>query len=273
MRNDVLVLLVVFGGVLGGCDGDDRAFGGLPYPVDTATVIGDYDNPERPTGFRVVSTPDGNECINLDDACVKPQETCGNDGVADVLLDDTGAVVSVICYPTDGVVIEEVEGDLDGLGNNVVVVLDDAADGVDVEGDVTITGNNVTLFGHGPDTSVIGGDLAIEKNNALVRGLRVQGDVTIAKNNASIVDCVIEGDLTIDGNNTAIALCDVWGTLTIAANNTVLVGNRFAAEPNVNGNNTVCNGNVAFDDANDDGEIADGELGDAVVCSGKAKDE
>lgn len=175
-------IVVLLGSLLGlvACGSDD-APRTLPYdPNSTALIGGDYDNPDG-LAFRIRETPDGDECIDLDGACVRPQKECGDSGAADVLLDDSGKVVDVICYPTSGVAIETIEGEIDHVGNNVVLVFDDEDDGADITGDVTIDGNNVTLYGHGPDTSVIGGDLNIDKNNAVVRGIRVEGDVTIDK--------------------------------------------------------------------------------------------
>ena len=245
----------------------------LPYDPNSTTVIGgETDNPDG-LAWQVEETPDGEACINLDDVCVQPQKACGDSGAADVLLAEDGSVADVICYPTDGIAIESVEGDLDHVGNDVVLVLDDEDDGADVTGDVTIDGNNVTLFGHGPDTSVIDGDLNIDKNNSVVRGVRITGDVTIDKNNPSLVNCVIEGDLTILGNNVSIALCDVWGKLTIEGNNAVLVSNHFASAPEVKGNNTVCSSNRLFKDADDDHAVGDDELGAEVNCSAKPEDK
>lgn len=258
--------------LIGACGGDAS---GSPYPYEsnvTAIIGGEYRN-SKGIALRTTKTPDGDDCIDVGDDCAKPQKDCGDRGVADVLLDDSGAVVAVICYPTSGVSIQDVDGDLDRVGNNVVLVFDDEDDDVDVTGNVTVTGNNVTLYGGGPDVSVIGGNLDIRKNNALVRGIRVAGDVTIEKNNASIVDCVIEGNLTIRGNNTRVALCDVWGQIQIEANNTVLVSDRFAALPSVNGNNTVCGSTVIFDDANDDGVVTEDEVGEAFTCSSKSKNK
>src|SRR5688572_27049741 len=76
----------------------------LPYTPNETALIGDFDvdNPDG-LAYRVVSTPDGDACIQLDDACAKPQMECGDNGAADVLLDDKGAVADVICYPTSGV--------------------------------------------------------------------------------------------------------------------------------------------------------------------------
>ena len=263
MRRFEIALLAGFL-LAGGCGAEATR---LPYDPDSTSLIGgNYDNPDG-LALRVVGTPDGDECIDLDGACAKPQEECGDDGAADVLIGDDGQVLDVICYPTDGVAVESFEGPVEKVGNNVVLVFDDEDDGADVVGDVTIDGNNVTLYGHGPDTSVIEGDLHIDKNNSVVRGIRIQGDVTIDKNNPSIVDCVIEGDLTIRGNNVSIALCEVWGQLLIEGNNAVLVENRFATPPDVRGNNTLCSGNVAFTDADEDARVSDSELGDPIDCA------
>jgi len=268
-----IVLLLALGTGLGSACGSEQHLLRLPYDPDKTAIIGRVDEADGLVTNHVVTTPNGDECIDLDDVCATPQSECGDDGAADVLLDESGAVVDVICYPTQGVAIERAEGDLAQVGNNVVLVLDDVADGVDVAGDVTIDGNNVTLYGHGPETSVIGGDLNIDKNNALVRGVTVEGNVTIDKNNPSIVNCVIEGDLTIRGNNVSIALCEVWGKLTIEGNNAVLVGNHFASAPVIKGQNTVCNSNRHFVDENDDHAISQDELGDTVACAEKAEDK
>jgi hypothetical protein len=263
--------LTVCGCMVSACGSESEAKPWLPYAPNQTAVIGEVDNPSG-LAYRVVSTPDGEACIQLDNpnACAKPQMACGDDGAADVLVDSQGAVVDVICYPTSGVAVQDFEGDVKHVGNDVVLVLDAADDGVDVHGDITIDGNNVVLYGHGPDTSIIGGDLNLDKNNALVRGVRVEGDVTIDKNNPSIVDCVIEGDLLIRGNNVSLALCEVWGKLTIEGNNAVLVGNRFAFPPQIMGNNTICNDNFAFADGDDDGVIDDDELHDAISCDSKS---
>ena len=252
-------------GTLGvACGSDPMPTPQLPYAPNQTALIGNPDNADELL-VKTYSTPDADECIALDgDVCAKPQTECGDNGAADVLLDDNGAVVDVICYPTDGVSVETFDGEVKDVGNDVVLVIDDVADGVDVKGDVTIDGNNVTLYGHGPDTSVIGGDLNLDKNNALVRGVRVEGDVTIDKNNPSIVDCVIEGDTLIRGNNVSLALCEVWGQLTIEGNNAVLVGNRFAVPPVIKGKNTICNQNLAFD-----GMIGADDQGTIVTCESK----
>jgi hypothetical protein len=265
MRTSVLLVFIALG--LAACADSGTQTRRLPYNANETTVIGSSGSGGLDNA-QVVSTPDGTECINLDDVvCATPQSECGNDGTADVLVDENGTVLDVVCYPSGGVSVETFDGPVENVGNSAVLVIDDVDDGVDVDGDVTIDGNNVVLFGAGPDTSVIGGNLNIDKNNAIVRGVRIQGDVVIDKNNPSLIDCVIEGDLLIKGNNVNIALCEVWGTLTIEGNNAKLVSNHFAQAPSIKGKNTVCNDNVAFADANDDGEISPSELGAAIDCT------
>jgi hypothetical protein len=244
-------MLMVVGSVLVGACSSEVDTEVLPYAANLTTVIGTEEQAkgDDDDGYRVVATPDADGCIDEDaDACLKPQEVCGDDGAADLLVDAKGRPLTTLCYPTDGVAVEDVEGDLVKVGNNTVFVLDDADDGPDVTGNVTLDGNNVTLFGRGPDVSVIAGDLHIDKNNARVRGVRIQGDVVIDKNNPSLVDCVIEGDLTIHGNNVALALCEVLGKVTVSGNNAYLVENKLAQAPEITGQNTVCNGNDAMSD-------------------------
>lgn len=263
-------MLMVVGSVLVGACGSDEGVTVLPYAANLTTVIGGDEQAEGTSkdGFRIVDTPDADECIDEDSGeCLKPQEECGDDGVADLLVDANGKPLTTLCYPTDGVAVEDIEGDLSKVGNNTVFVLDDVDDEADVTGNVTLDGNNVTLYGHGPDVSVIEGDLHIDKNNARVRGIRVRGDVVIDKNNPSLVDCVIEGDLTIHGNNVALALCEVWGNVNVHGNNAFLVENLFANAPAVAGQNTVCNGNDAFADADDDQAVDEEEIGDPIECA------
>jgi hypothetical protein len=267
MRHLETLLLALCLMPVAACANGDHLPSQLPYEANTTKVVGGkFDNAAglAPTDY---STPNGEECVSLDGPCVQPQHECGDDGTALVLLDAEGAVADVICYPRDGVVVDAYEGDVRNTGNNVVLVLDDQDDGPDVTGDVTIDGNNVTLYGYGPDRSVIAGDLHIDKNNTLVSGIRVQGDVVIDKNNPSMVDCVIEGDLTIHGNNVSMALCEVWGTLTVDGNNAVLAANKFQNAPVVTGQNLRCSSNMAFRDQNHDNAVSADELTGPITCS------
>lgn len=226
-----------------------------PYRAGEATIIG-----EEPGG----ETVDIGECSD----CVLVERECGYGAAADVILDADGNIVDVLCYRRD-VEVDIVSPDTTGsveAGNNTVLVLDGEDDGVDVDGDVVIAGNNAVVWGDGPDTSVISGTVDIEKNNAIVRGVRIQEDVTIEKNNTSLAFCVIEGDLVITGNNTTVAECAVFGQVRITGLNTVLVENEFASTDEVAGYNLVCNGNRRFDDANENLLVDETELGNEISC-------
>jgi len=252
---------LIWAGCAAGCGGNsDGLLGGTPYTPGSATVIGkggdEYDIPTA--GCR-------------DAYCDAAVGTCSTTGAADVIVDAKGKVVDVICYKQDVSVVQVPVDQVSSYttpGNNSVLVIDGADDGVDVAGDVTVSGNNAVIYGSGPDTSVIGGTVQIEKNNAQIRGVRIVGDVTIDKNNTKLVHCVVEGNLTISGNNTTVARCDVFGSVTITGNNTVLVDDRFNGASAVSATNLTCSGNLRFDDANGDHVVDSAELGGPVTCGG-----
>jgi hypothetical protein len=261
------------------CGDDPPKPAALPYSPNETNVIGGDGFFNAPTdggasggGGIAVGTPNGDECINLDDVCVRPQVTCDSDeAAADVLVDKDGTVLYTACYPTSGVSVESFEGPVGDLPNNAVLVIDDADDGVDVMGDVTIDGNNVTVYGNGPDSSVIGGNLNIAMNNSIVRGVRIQGDAVISKNGGTLIDCVIEGNLTITGENVNVALCEIWGETTITANNAVLVQNVFAKQPTIDAKVKACNDDLLFADANQDGVVDPDEIQGEISCDITAK--
>ena len=192
-------------------------------------------------------------------------ERCGERAYADVVVDAEGAVLDVLCFRGNATVQElgPAEVASASAGNNTVLVLDGEDDGLDVTGDVTLTGNNAVIYGRGADVSRIGGNLAIDKNNAIVRGVSIAGDVTIDKNNAQLSFTEIFGDLTIAGNNTTLAECIVHGQVHLEGVNTVLVQNRFEGARTLSGKNLTCNGNVGFEDAAQD----DSDAGAADAAS------
>lgn len=233
-------LIFVAVGLIGACSSEEQgASETTPYRVGQALVIGDDD------GERLMDVDD--DCDTA--PCVAVRERCGDDAYADVVLDNDGEVVDVVCFKRNVDVVELGEDPVSSAsaGNNTVLVFDGDDDGVDVEGDVTLSGNNAVVYGQGADVSVIGGTLAIEKNNAIVRGVTIRGDVTIDKNNAKLLFVTIEGGLTILGNNTTVAASRVLGEITILGNNTVLVQNELASAGPINGKNLRCNGNVRIE--------------------------
>lgn len=214
-----------------------------PYALGQALRIGP-DKGGTPAPISEVCEADPDQ-----ETCEAEVERCGDDAYADVVLDEDQSALDVICYPGH-VSVHEVGADAvetANAGNHSVLVLDDLDDGADVTGDVTLSGNGSILYGHGARVSVVGGNVAIDKNNAIVRGVRIEGDVTITKNNAQLAFCEIGGDLTIQGNNATVAECVVHGRARIEGNNAVFVRNELAQNSELSGKNLSCNANVVFD--------------------------
>jgi hypothetical protein len=241
-----------------------------PYSPNQTSVIGSTDDDDgKPSkdapdliGITPVRTTSTSSSASARDAC-------GDGATADVIVAAGGDVLSTICYPNEDYEVVPLGDQAEDprLGNNVVAVVDDSDDGVDVEGDLVIEGNNVIVYGGGPAVSVIGGDLDVLKNNAIVRGVRIAGDVLLEKNNTALVYCVIEGDLHVVGNNNSIALCQVWGRITIEGNNTVLVSNLIAGDQAISGKNLRCNDNHRFTDIDGDGVVQDDDVLAPVNCT------
>lgn len=235
--------------------------GALPACSDATSES----TPYAPGDATLIGVERGGQAMTLDEACDQHEceeqaEACGERAAADVIVDESGEVVDVICYKqgVDVVTLPIDEVESATAGNNTVLVLDDVDDGTDVVGDVTLEGNNAVVWGHGPEVSAIGGTLEIQKNNAVVRGVHIAGDLIISKNNAQLAFCEIEGNLTITGNNTTLAECTVHGSVTIEGLNTVLVQNRFA-QPQIAAKNLICNDNVVL-------EASDASSSAAVEC-------
>lgn len=216
-----------------------------PYTTqpNTTSVVGPTSAPGSGT---VVTTPSGDQCVTLaSGTCVKPQDKCGTQR-ADVIVDSSGKVVEIVCYPA-----QQAPTPIDGAGNidigednKATVVIDAVDDGVDVAGDVVSKGNNVTVFGGGPGVSVVGGDIAASGNNFAARGVTVRGNVTIEGNNGTLVLSVVEGDVIVKGNNAVVAGCTVRGAIRIEGNNAAIVGNIVSKGIEPGDKNASCDGNV-----------------------------
>jgi hypothetical protein len=250
---------------LTGCDDDDdgRA-SGLPWESPRTQVI---------AGGRAAleaEAPEGDECVQYRDTCIKPQEECGEGVSSDVIVAEDGRVLAIVCYPPGRELsVEEVEaqnGDIAQNQNNAVIHFDELDDDVDLEGDLSIDANNVIVYGHGADVSVISGNLIADGNNIIVHGVRIHGDVEIPANNAFFVNCVIEGDLTITGNNAVVTSSDVLGTTSVQGNNADLTANRLVGALAVSGKNARCEENFAAADIDEDGVIDELEVGEALGC-------
>src|SRR4051794_34536338 len=117
MRALTRLSFLTFVGLSAACAQESALATDLPYAPNTTSVLGgSFDNGAglAPVDY---ATPDGSACIDLDGACVKPQEKCGDDGSALVLLDASQQVADIICYPHTGVTVDHVEGDVSKVGN------------------------------------------------------------------------------------------------------------------------------------------------------------
>lgn len=268
--------LVVFGALLAtqvvAC-GEEREERFMPYQLGQALVIGpEKGGTERALGD-ACAAEDGD--ASSEQTCEAAVDECGREAFVELVLDENRELLDVVCYPGNATVeeigVEAVESAR--AGNHTVLVLDDVDDGADVTGNVTLTGNGAVVWGSGADVSVIGGDLDVDKNNAVLRGVRVEGDVTISLNNATLAFCEIAGNLTITGNNATVAECVVHGQVQIQGNNAVFVRNELGSETSLSGKNLSCNANVVHEaeaQAGGEGASEAETQADAtpVACSG-----
>src|SRR5690606_34478706 len=133
----------------------DRGASALsPYPLGQALVIG-----ETPEGRR--ETVSG-RCDT--EVCQAVRERCGEPAYAEVVVGDDGAVLDVVCFRGNARFEEVGPGEVATAraGNDTVLVLDDADDGLDVSGDVVLAGNDAVLYGRGAAVSRVGGDVRID---------------------------------------------------------------------------------------------------------------
>jgi len=249
------------------CSSSDES--SYPYAPNETRVIGSADEDEGKV------SPGAPELVGIRPVLItstsssKPaKDECGDGATADVIVAADGKVLSTICYPNEDYEVVALGDQVEDpkLGNDVVAVLDGSDDGDDVEGDLLIEGNNVIVSGSGPEVSVIGGNLEVLEDDAIVRGVRIAGDVILRKNDTALVYCAIEGDLHVIGNDNSIALCEVWGKIVIEGSNTVLVSNLVAGDQAIAGTNLRCNDNHRFTDIEGDGAIQDDDVLGAVNC-------
>ena len=254
-----VISLVAACGASTGDAGNDTAYTSDPNKTVVVGGAGGPNNAQTPTGC--VQLPDGR--------CVEAKE-CKAGERRDVVVDSAGKVVAVVCYPADSAPpVVESQGNVDlAKENKGVVALDGNADGVDIVGNVASNGNNVTVYGQGPDVSVIGGSVTATGNNFALRGVTVKGNVEIGGgNNAVLVLCTIEGNVTITGNNNVIGDCDILGNIVINGVNNTLVANHVGGTITItDAKNSVCDGNTKWTDTNQNKLFEATEAGEALTC-------
>ncbi len=230
----------------------------LPYPVGQAMVFG---------------APGGGVTIPVDAACASEPcravlDECGGNAYAEVVLGTPGNVLDVMCYPGDLGVREIGSAPFETIGeeSDTVFVFDALEDGADLLGEVTVTGDGDVLYGAGAEVSVLGGNLGIDGERTVLRGVTIRGDVTIDKNDAKLSLVQINGDLTINGNGVTLSESIVHGDVLVVGSNTVLARNLLEGVASLQGTNLACSLNQRFDDADGDRVIDDAELGVEVAC-------
>lgn len=216
---------------------------------------------------------DDQTCVALDDA--KDQYCDDEDAQADIILDEAGEVVEVVCYPPEssGVPVEEVAVNEDGVvqvpqdANGAVITFAEATDGEPIEGDVRLDAERTTIFGNGVEETIIDGDLTLASNNSRVRGVAITGDVMVAgnSNNAAITFCKISGSLEVTSNGFSLVNTIVFGDVTVSGNEARLVNVGVQGEWDVNPR-SHCEGCYSFSDEDEDGTLADEEVGDPLSC-------
>src|SRR5690554_1193526 len=251
---------------------------GTGYGSDTVVVAtpGDPDS-------SVIVTGDPDRCVDIGTACIDLDKAkdehgghyCDEAGAqADVVVVD-GEVVDVICYPPadEGTDIREAETDEDGTvqvpqtESGTVVTFPEETDGEPVVGDIHIDAERTTIFGNGPDRTIIDGNLSVLSNNSRVRGVTVTGEASYGdnSNNSAISFCRIEKSLTVTSNGFSALNCQVFGDVNVSGNGASLTNIGVQGEWMVS-DGTVCNGCYSFEDANADFLVQPEEFGDEILC-------
>ena len=256
--------------------GDDPLYSTDPfqeYDDGNVTVVNGDETVPIATGQL-----NGETCLQLtEDNCVpvtRDGRYCNSDqGPVDVVVVD-GQVKEVVCYRDSDtskttVVVTDTEGDVDlpQTANGAVLTFGPETNGIPIEGNVSVDGNNVTVYGNGPENTIINGNLVITGNNARIRGVRVKGNVEISLNTAAILFSVIEGNLVMNHNNSLAAENHVYGNIEVKKNNTTLVRNGVRGGLMIDGSGTICDGNYAISDPNDNKTLDEGEAGAALNCN------
>jgi hypothetical protein len=243
-----------------------------PYMDANVTVIGG--DPSKPVATGQLTSQG---CLQVTaQNCVAVQRTgqyCKEtSGPADVVVVN-GMVKEVVCYSTASAsmhptVIKPMGGavNIPQSSNGAVLTFDPSTDGMVIPGNVTLDANDVTLYGSGPDKSIIGGDLVITGNNARVRGIRVKGNVVIDLNTAALVLSVVEGNLHLGANNALVAETDVFGNVEASGNGELLVGDGCGGGWQIEGHGDSCDHDFAFMDKNSDKIVQMTEQGAALSC-------
>lgn len=258
-----LVLVVLFSMTAAtGCGDDDgqAAASVFPYGDDQTVVV-------RGDERTVIATPDGGDCLSGASGCVRPQDTCGDGGSALVVLDDAGELVRVVCYPDSetAAVIDTRDDNIKEVPAGTLILLDEVADGDDVDGDVHIKTDDVTVAGFGPDVSRIDGNFKSEGNHTTLSGVRITGNVELHNDGATLIDCVIEGNLHIKDAGALVQGCTIFGNVDSEGHDAVLLDNLARGTWKTTAA-ARCENNRAVTDPNGDLIVQPEEIGEPLSC-------
>lgn len=223
-----------------------------------------------------VSTSDFNgTCVDVaDNSCIAATRTgtyCDGvtSGPADVIVVN-GKAVQTVCYPspansTKPVVVSDPTQVTTVLktANGTAITFDPSTDGKEIQGPLTIDANDVSIYGNGPDKTIINGDVILAKNNARLRGVRIKGNLIITFNDTSVVLCEIDGNVQSEKNNLLFASNTVFGNVQLSGNGDQLYYNKVQGDFTAKG---TCDLNQSFADANHDFVVQAAEIGAALVC-------
>jgi len=184
-----------------------------------------------------------------------------------VVLDDNGDVVRVVCYPDpDAVQVIDTEDDnIKDVMPGAIILLDNRADGDDVDGNVEPEADDVTIAGYGPDVSVINGNIKLIGDNGVVTGVRVRGNLNVEGDGATILDCVVEGNLHIKDEGALVQNCVIFGDTQTDDHTAQLYDNHAQKNWNVN-ERVECENNFGFTDANENFILEPEEIGELLPC-------
>lgn len=260
-----------------GCGGDERSAVGTNQG-DTTTLDQDRDVVVI-AGRRgdVVIEGRGQGCVEVGQTCVDASEAesryCkGEDAHADIVVDEDGEVLSVLCYPSveeaanaeDVLVNEEGVATLPQNKNGAVLTFPKETDNVPIKGDLKLKAERAILVGRGMGVTLLEGALEVDSNNARVRGLRVNEDLKISSNGVGVSFVRVLGSLKVDGNNFVGMTMKVFGDVDITGNGAVLhnigVQGQWKAASGV-----ACVGCYSFSDDNANALIEDAEIGDGPL--------
>lgn len=212
------------------------------------------------------TTPNGEGCIELESgACIRPQDTCGDNGTAQVVVDSTGEVLRVHCVDQESDVIYADESGFPDDQDGSLIVVDDATT---VGGDTSLEGSNVVVVGE--EGSTINGDVRVGGDQNLISGVRITGNLLLTGSGATAVDCVVEGDVQIPGNGGVLSNCVVFGNIKITGNAARLVYNTVQGTLDSNAGTLECVGNEAFTDGNEDLALQEEEISGPFECGGES---